>query len=186
MDDQKIIDLFFLRSEQAIGAVSARYGSYCRAIAGNILNNDCDAEECINDTYLRLWNTIPPEKPANLKLYIAKILRNAALDRYRANSAQKRSSGMDEVLDELSEVLPGGDNPEEAYLAKELADAMRSFVSLLPRRESDLFIRRYFFAESIQSIARRYGLTAHNVSVILSRVRQKLREHLILEDYIHE
>lgn len=184
MDDKQIIRLLWQRDEKALGIVSAQYGSYCRSIAQNILRNDSDTEECINDAFLRLWNTIPPEKPGNLKLYLARILRNLALDRYRANTAAKRNSAMEEVLDELEDVLPGSGTPEDTYMAKELSKAINRFASALPQRERDLFVRRYFFTDDISTIARKYRMTAHNVTVTLSRVRQKLRQHLIQEGFL--
>lgn len=186
MDDRGIIQLLECRDERAITQISGLYGLYCRTIAHNILQDDRDAEECVSDTYLRAWNTIPPEKPRSLKLYLARIVRNLSLDRFREKNAQKRNSGFEEVLDEISEITAGSENVEERYLAKELEEAVNRFVTALPQRESGLFIRRYFYAESLDTVARRFSVTPHNAAVILSRVRAKLRAYLIKEGFLNE
>ena len=121
MDDSKIIALFFARSEQAIVELCAKYGSLCMHIACNILNNSQDAEECVNDTYMGAWNTIPPQKPNPLQAYIAKIVRNIAITRYHANTAQKRNSHYDVALDELEHCLSSSQTPEDTLQAKELS-----------------------------------------------------------------
>ncbi len=185
MTDDKIIALFQQRNERAIREACTKYGRYCFAIAENILHSREDSEECVNDTWFRAWRAIPPAHPARLKLFFARITRNLSLTRLKAKNADKRGSGETAlILDELSEVLSGPEEVESKYLAKELARAVNRFACSLPERECNLFVRRYFYSEPIPVIAERYGLTARNVTVILSRTRSRLREYLKEEDFI--
>lgn len=185
MEEQKIIELYWNRDESALTETDRKYGMYCRSIAWNILHSQEDSEECVNDTYLRAWNTIPPQRPARLNMYLAKITRNLAFDRYKAQMAQKRGgSEITVILDELAECVAGGESVEDAFLAKELAEAIGSFVRGLSEREANVFVRRYFFAETAKQIGTRYSLSANNVTVILSRTRQKLKEYLKKEGYL--
>ncbi len=185
MDDAAILALYSSRDETAIAQTDARYGAYCRKVAGAILGSSEDAEECVNDAWLRVWNTIPPEKPARLRPFLAKITRNLALDRYRARSADKRGGGeLPAILEELSDCIAAPGDSESAVLAQELRRAINPFVQALPARDGNLFIRRYFFAEPVSEIAERYGVTAHNATVILARTRQKLRRHLEQEGFL--
>ena len=181
MEDTEIIDLYWKRDERAIEETDRKYGKYCHTVAYNVLNDYEDSQECVSDTWLRAWNSMPPQRPSVLRAFLAKITRNLAYDRYRARSASKRGGGQTEaVLEELAEVvdLSGAWDPEDLYAAKELREAINQFVRNLPEREGDVFIRRYFFAEEISDIAKRYQLTQNNVTVILSRTRNKLRKYL--------
>jgi len=181
MEDTAIIDLYWKRDERAIVETDQKYGKYCHTVAYNILNDVEDSRECVNDTWLRAWNSMPPGRPSVLRAFLAKITRNLAFDRYRAHNAAKRGSGaMEAVLEELAECadLSGNWNAEEAYAAKELKEAINRFAGQLPGRECDLFVRRYFFAEEISAIAGRYRMTENNVTVSLSRTRKKLRKYL--------
>ena len=181
MEDTEIIDLYWKRDERAIEETDRKYGKYCHTVAYNVLNDYEDSQECVSDTWLRAWNSMPPKRPSVLRAFLAKITRNLAYDRYRARSASKRGGGQTEaVLEELAEVvdLSGVWDPEDLYAAKELREAINQFVRNLPEREGDVFIRRYFFAEEISDIAKRYQLTQNNVTVILSRTRNKLRKYL--------
>lgn len=184
MDDDKIIALFFARSEQAIIALAAKYGKLCQMIAGNILGNQLDAEECVNDTYLAAWNTIPPQKPNPLRTYLCKITRNIAVTRYHANTAQKRNSHYDIALDELEDCLYCADTAESQVLAKELSHLLDRFLTGLDKRSRVIFVRRYWFAESVEQIAKDFGMRPNSVSVQLSRMRNKLRKFLIKEGYL--
>lgn len=185
MTDDKIIESYWRREERAIRESDAKYGRYCLTIANHILYNREDSEECVNDTWLRAWHAIPPVRPTNLKLYFAKITRNLALSRYAANTAKKRGSGeVALILDELSEVLREPDEVESEYMAKELAAAVNSFVHTLPERECNVFVRRYFYSEEIPEIAERYGISARNVTVMLSRTRGKLKQYLEKEGFV--
>lgn len=184
MTDTKIIDLYWSRQESAIVESNLKYGSYCRTIALNILNQEEDAEECVSDTWMRSWEEIPPARPQKLRYFFAKITRNLALDRYRAKHAQKRGNGeITLVFDELQECITNPDTVENAVMAKELGQQINLFLKTLPQREATLFVRRYFFAEPIQAIAKKQGISVNNASVLLSRVRQKLKKHLAQEGY---
>ena len=184
MEDAQIVELYWQRNENAISESNRKYGSYCMAIANNILSDAQDAEECVSDTWLRAWSAIPPERPAMLKLFLAKITRNLAVDRLKAKLAQKRGGGEAElILEELAQCAISGNDTESEYIAKELGRSINRFVRGLPEREGNLFIRRYFFGENLDAVAARFGMTAHNAAVILSRVRQKLKNYLEQEGF---
>lgn len=184
MEDEQIIALYWNRDEHAIQETERKYGTYCRSIARNILHSEEDSEECVNDTWLRTWNTIPPQRPGKLSAFLARITRNLAFDRFKAQNAQKRGGGeMEAVLEELGECVGATASAESHYFAKELSAAVNLFVRDLPEREGNIFMRRYFFTESMDQIGKRYGITVNNVTVILSRCRKKLREHLQKEGY---
>lgn len=184
MDDAGILALYLARDERAVRETADKYGPYCRTVAGRILEDPQDAEECVNDAWLRAWNAIPPDRPERLGAYLTKIVRNLALDRYRAGRSGKRGGGeLTAVLDELAQCCPAPEDAESACLARELEERINRFVRTLPEREGNVFIRRYFFAEPTADIARRYGLTRHHVHVILGRTRQKLRRELNQEGF---
>ena len=179
MEDTAIVELFFSRSERAIRETAEKYGSYCMAVSRNILHNEEDAEECVSDTWVKAWNAIPPEKPRELKCYLAKITRNLSINRYHRIHTEKRGGGeVPLVLEELEEVTAGAQNVEDMVTAMELRGIINAFVRALPEREGNVFIRRYFYTEAVESIAKRYGLSANNVSVILNRTRKKLKSQL--------
>ena len=185
MTDEKIIQMYFNRDEAAIDETSRKYGSYCFKIANNILNDREDAEECLNDTWMQAWNAIPPTRPAHLKLFLARLARNLSLNRYRAKYTQKRGSGeIAFILDELEECLSGQSDVETLYIAKELQAAINQFVRALPEKEGNVFIRRYFFSDSIKEIADRYHISENNARVMLNRTRNKLRDRLEKEGYL--
>ena len=181
MKDTEIIELYWRHSERAIAESDAKYGAYCKKIAENILGSPEDAAECVNDTWLRAWNAIPPERPESLKMFLAKIVRNLAVDRVRKNAAQKRGGGeLEELLEEFSGCVP---DVQVQLEAQELQECINRFVRTLPRREGDLLIRRYFFAERLGDIAARYHMTPNAVSVSLNRTRKKLAAYLKKEGY---
>lgn len=185
MEDNQIVELYWQKNADAISETVSKYGAYCFAIAKNILRNTEDSEECVNDTWLHTWNAIPPQKPNVLRMFLAKITRNLAFNRFNARNAEKRGGGeIALVLDELGECLGGGADVEATYEAKELRQCIRCFVQALPEREGNVLVRRYFFAESVTDIAKRYGLRENNVMVILSRTRRKLKAHLLKEGYL--
>lgn len=185
MQDNRIIDLFWDRDEAALSMASEAYGAYCRSIAQNILRSAEDAEECVNDTWLRAWNAIPPQRPRRLAVFLGKITRNLAIDRYKARTAEKRGGGETEtLLSELAECVADANDVEGQIFARDLETAMNHFVRGLPRREGDAFVRRYYFAESADQIARRYDMTTNHVMVTLSRTRKKLRSYLKKEGYL--
>jgi RNA polymerase sigma-70 factor (ECF subfamily) len=179
MDDSKIVELFFDRSELAISETGKKYGRYCHYIAYNILHNNEDAEECVNDTYLRAWNSIPPKRPNKLQTYLGKITRNLALNMLEKSTAQKRGKGqIPLVLDELAECIPderpSTDIVEDLYV-KELLDR---FLDALPAETRKIFVRRYWYMSPVKEIAREYNLTESKVTVTLFRTRKKLKEYL--------
>ena len=184
MDDNKIIALFFARSEQAISELDAKYGKLCNHIAINILGNRDDAEECVNDAYFGAWNTIPPQKPNPLQAYICKIVRNIAVTKYHANTAQKRNSSYDVALDELENCLFSAETPDNTLEAKELSHLLDRFLSGLDTRSRVIFVKRYWYAESVTMIAEQLHMRPNSVSVQLSRIRNKLRKFLMQEGYI--
>lgn len=184
MEDRAIIQLYVARQERAITETAAKYGGYCHRVAWNILGQLRDAEECVSDTWLRVWNTIPPQMPTRLKLYLARITRNLALNRWESAHVQKRGGGQLElVLEELEECVGAGD-PADEVLAKELETHLRRFLNRLPRRERELFVARYFFTQPVKAIAARYKLGENQCSAILSRTRKKLRTYLEQEDLL--
>lgn len=177
-EDSKIIDLLYKREEQALIELSEKYGTACKRIAGNILKNHRDAEECVNDTYLAAWNAIPPERPDPLRTYIFRITRNIATAKYHANTALKRNSYYDVALDELEECLTSASITEQEVDAKELSQEIDRFLDSLDQESRVMFVARYWYSDSITDIAKRLRTTNNNVSVRLSRIRGKLKNHL--------
>ena len=177
MDDRQIIALFYERSEQAIAELSKKYGDLCFKIAINILSDPQDAEECVNDAYLGAWNSIPPQNPTPLRAYLCRIVRNLALKKLRTNTALKRGGQLEISLSELENCIP--DNTFDEHLsAKELTAHLNAFLSTLPRDDRVMFLKRYWFAEPLSEIAKTFGITEHNASVRLSRIRKKLHQYL--------
>ena len=183
MTDEEIISLYFDRSEEAIAATQRKYDGYCRSILSRLLGSPRDVEETLSDTWLKAWLSIPPARPEDLKLYLAKIGRNLALNRLRERRAVRRGDASDAVLEELGEVL-GGSTAEEIVDARELQQAVNRFLRTLPRRDCDIFVRRCFYAESAEEIAARYALRPNTITVSLHRTRKKLREYLLKEGYL--
>ena len=186
-NDAQIIDLYWNRDAQAISASMDRYGAYCFSIANGILADARDAEECVNDTWLRAWSAIPPTRPTVLKVFLAKITRHLSFDKYKAGKALKRGGGnIRLVLDELAECIADESDVEGQVDAKELGKVINQFVASLSEREQNLFVRRYFFSDPIKAIADRYGLSENAVHVTLSRIRKRLRSRLSKEGYFNE
>lgn len=179
MADEYIIDLFFARSEEAISALDARYGKLCHKVAANILGNHQDAEECVNDSYLGVWNTIPPQRPRILGAFVCRIVRNQALKRYDANTAAKRNSAYDVAMEELEGCLASPDTVEAGLEAQELKDAIEGFLDTLSQENRVIFMRRYYFSDPYADISARVGISEKNVSVRLTRIRSQLREYLL-------
>ena len=187
MEDKLIVELYWRKDSSAISETSQKYGAYCYTIADNILHSHEDSQECVNDTWLRAWDSIPPQRPSVLRLFLAKITRSIAFNRYNARNAEKRGGGeVTAVLDELSECVAASSEVHAEYEAKELSRFINSFVHSLPERDGNIFLRRYFFNDSVSDIAVRYGLSENNVMVILSRTRKKLKKLLTEEGYISE
>ena len=177
MQDDKIVDLYFARDEQAIAATSAKYNTYCMNIAMNILHNREDSEECVNDTLLAAWNSIPPHKPESLRAFVGRITRRLALNMCEKASAQKRGKGTVQlVLDELSECIPdtGGDTVQGFVIT----DALNIFLASLPEENRNIFVRRYWYMSAVKDIAADYGMSESKVKMRLPRTRTKLANYL--------
>ena len=185
--DETLIKMFWERDESAPAAAAEAYGSYCYAVAMGILGSPPDAEECVNDTWLRVWEAIPPAKPERMRPYLAKITRRLALDRLDHLNAAKRGKGEAElVLSELSDSFPGPmDAAEEAEL-HELGACISRFLRTIPEKHANVFIRRCFYMEPVKAISKRFGITPGYSALILARTRKKLKDHLIKEEFIRE
>ena len=185
MDDKQILDLYWARSESAIAETDRKYGKFCHRIAYNILVNHEDSEECVNDTYLKTWSIIPPKRPVRFGAFLGKIVRNLALNRYEKLHTAKRGSGEVPVaLDELAECLPSKDSVEAQVDARELGRIISAFVRGLKQRDGDLFLRRYFYMDSLEDAAAYVGLSPKHAAVSLHRTRKKLEEHLRKEGFV--
>ena len=179
MDDQKIVDLYWARNEDAIRHTADRYGQYCYAIAYNILSVREDSEECVNDTYLDAWNSMPPHRPSVLSAFLGKITRRIAIDRWRESHAQKRGGGeMALALDELSECVASQSDVTREVETLEVAAGVQKFLNTLPDTERRIFVRRYWHMESVASLAARFGYGQSRVKSMLHRTRAKLRRYL--------
>ena len=172
MDDKQIITLYFNRSEEAIGESEKKYGAYCRTIAGNILPNRADAEECVSDTWLRAWGAIPPNRPERLGAFLGRITRNLALDRLR--SEKKRCP----IQEELAECLTLGDPTTGMVERLVLTAALDRFLTGLPQKKRKLFLRRYWYFSTVEELARDFGMSESGVKMTLLRLRRELRVQL--------
>lgn len=183
MDDCQIVALYLQRSEQAIAETDTKYGKYCFSIANNILENSADAEETVNDTYMSAWRAIPPHRPAILSTFLGKITRRLALKRWQMNRTQKRGGGeLALALEELSDCIPARNNVEAELETAELSRILNRFILTLPQTERNVFICRYWYLDSIVSIAQRYGFSQSKVKSMLSRTRKKLYNTLQKEE----
>ena len=153
MEDSKIIELFFDRSEEAITELSKKYGQVCKSVAENILNNQLDSEECVNDAFLAVWNTIPPQKPEHLLSYVCRIVRNLAIKKYHANTAQKRNSIYDVALDEIKECFPSSVSVEDEIESVEFSKEIDRFLESMDKQSRILFVRRYYYSDSIEELS---------------------------------
>ena len=183
MEEHQIVELFWLRSEDALEQAWEKYGRLLQQLCRNILEDPQEVEECVSDTLLALWNTIPPQRPAPLAAYACRIARNLAVKRYRDSHAQRRDSRKTLPLEELVEVLPAP-STEEQWNAKELARAMDAWLEGLKETDRVLFVRRYWFGDSVQDAAARVGLRENTASVRLRRMKLRLRDYLTQEGYM--
>ena len=179
IEDEKIIDLFFNRSEKAIRELDIKYGKVCHKLSYNILNNKQDAEECVNDAYLGAWNAIPPAHPNPLLSYIVKIVRNISLKIYWGKEAAKRSGHYTIALEEIEGRIADQKTVEDEIEARELARIIEAFLDTLTAKERVIFMRRYAYADTYADIAKRVGISEKNVSVRLALIRQKMKQYLI-------
>lgn len=182
MDDSCIIDLFWARSEAAITETDHKYGIYCRSIAMGILCNEADSEECVNDTWLRAWDAIPPARPSALRVFLGRITRNLALDKIRAAGSEKRGGGMKVLIDELRNCLPQNDTADGFTDKIAISQVLNSFLAGLDKKERIIFMRRYWYAASVEEIASDCKMTVYAVKKLLAKSRNTLKEMLEKED----
>lgn len=185
MRDMDILTLYWERNEQAIAESAKSYGGYCESIAFHILHNREDSDECVNDTWLRAWNAIPPSRPNRLAVFLGTITRNLALDKWKHKNAMKRGRGeMELALDELVECIPAAHSTEDAVEAAELERMLNDFLHMLPERDCNIFLRRYWYVEEYAEIAKRYHMKLNTVKTSLFRTRGRLREYLEREGIV--
>ena len=179
MTDAEIVELYWHREPSAIIQTAKQYGRYCYSIANSILCNHEDSEECLNDTWHRAWEAIPPQRPNRLSLFLGKITRHLAFDRYKMNKAKKRGgSELSLALDELDECIPSSTSVEQAIESEELERIINRFLHELPIRECDIFLLRYWHNKALAEIASRLSMKENNVKASLYRSRQKLKAYL--------
>ena len=185
MEDNKIVDLYWMRNERAIEETALKYGKYCHAIAYNILSNIEDAKESVNDTYLGAWNAMPPHRPSVLKTFLGKITRRISLKKWRDSHREKRGGGkVTLALDELSECVPSGSSVEDEMIAAELAKTLNCFIAELPATERQIFLCRYWYLDSIEKISKDFCFSSSKVKSMLHRTRAKLLLYLIKEEVV--
>ena len=183
MEDREIIRLFLARDENAIEELVKKFRPLAKHIAFNILGNEEDAEECINDAYYAVWNNIPPADPNSLPAYLGTIVRNISTERYHANSAKKRNSYYDVALEELSDCFPSDKNVEDEAITSSMIKSVNSFLDGLKKDDRKMFIRRYWYSESIEMIAKENGISKNKAAVKLHRIRKRLHAYLRKEGY---
>ena len=184
MEDSKIIDLYFARDEKAIYETQIKYGSYCYAIAYNILHNNEDSQECVSDTYLDTWNAIPPHRPSIFSTFIGKITRRISIDKYRKLNAQKRTNGELELsFNELEECIASETSVQDKIDEQHLVDSINSFLATIKKEDRKIFVCRYFYFDSIDDITKRFNCSESKVKMSLKRTRDKLKDYLIKEGY---
>ena len=184
MDDCAIVALYWARDEAAIAASDEKYGGLCRQLSRQILASPEDAEECVNDTWGRAWNTMPPQRPASLRAYLLRIVRNVSIDRWRARRSQKRGDGAEALSLELESCIPPAPSAEAAWEQRELAAALDRWLAGRTDGERALFLRRYWFGEPVAQLARAWGLRPNAVSQRLRRLRESLRTFLESEGVV--
>ena len=178
MEDAAIVALYWERDQQAIVESDRKYGPFCGSLARNILNSIQDAEECVNDTWHRAWDTMPPQRPGSLRAYLGRIVRNLAIDRWRRNTARKRGEGLDMMLSELEDCLPGGRSPERELEDREITKAIEGWLDTRTREERAIFLRRYWYGEKVADMAQAWGCAPNHMSQRLMRLRNSLRRYL--------
>ncbi len=183
MEDLQIIDLYWQRDEAAITETDKKYGPFCHRIAKNILSVREDAEECVNDTYQRAWNSMPPQRPDKLRAWLGKVVRNISLNRWNRNHAQKRYNGMDRLLSELEDCVPSPETLEKTLEAAELVKFLNQWLASLCREDRALFLRRYWNGEAVKDLAREQGAAQGTTAQRLYRLRQNLKSALEKEGY---
>lgn len=179
MKDNEIIELYWERNEAAITATAEKYGSYCHTISYNILHSNEDAEECVNDTWLRAWKSFPPQRPNRLSTYLGKIIRNLSLDRFKQYNAEKRGRGQTGLmLSELEDCIPAETDVEQSVDEMVLVESLNQFLYAQPEQKRNIFIRRYWYLYPIRDIAEAYGISENKTTSLLFRMRNELKTHL--------
>lgn len=178
MDDLQIIGLFFKRSERAVAELSDKYGALCMSVAVNVLQNTEDAEECVNDAYMKVWEHVPPDEPKSLSAYLLRIVRNLSVNRLRDNSRDKRSANYASCIDELEELIPSSSSVEDEISEKELGAYISEYVKTLSTENRMIFVRRFFYMDSVGDVAKATGLRTGTVRTRLTRLRAGLKEYL--------
>lgn len=178
MEDKQIIKLYFQRNESAIAETATKYGAFCHKIAMNILSVHEDAEECVNDTYHSVWNQIPPTTPDSFRAFLGRITRNLSISRFRHLRAKKRFAGMELMLSELEECIPASISVEQTIEANELSSYINEWLMTLAEADAMLFTRRYWYADSVQSLAKKSNTTAAKMAQTMLRLRKSLKTYL--------
>ena len=183
MEDAQIIGLYFKRDEAAISETEAKYGAFCHGIALSILSINADADECVNDTYLQAWNSIPPQKPDRLGAWLGRVVRNIALNLWKKNHRKKRYAGMEQLLNELEDCIPSPVTVEREIEEQELTEAINTWLASLPQNDRILFVRRYWNGETIAMLAQESAMSPANMAKRMYRLRQNLKSKLEREGY---
>ena len=181
MDDKEIVELYFSRDESAVAETDRKYGAFCRRIAVNILSISEDAEECVNDTYYTAWNKMPPELPLSLRAFLGRITRNLSISRFRANRAMKRFSGMEIMLSELDDCVPSSESVERAVDNKRLSEIISCWLESLPVDDRVLFVRRYWYGDAVNALAKECGCTPNQMAQRMLKLRKSLKGALEAE-----
>lgn len=183
MDDEKIVQLFWDRSEEAISQTDKKYGKMCFSVSNGVLCSEEDAKECVNDAYLSVWNNIPPQKPRSFSAFLTRIVRNISINRYNYNKADKRRVNMSAILEEIDEFTPDSVSVESEHEKKQLITAINNFVAGLPNESRVIFVRRYWYMSPVKEIARDYSVGESYVKIRLMRTRNMLKEYLESEGF---
>ena len=179
MDDQSIVELYLQRDENAIKESRNKYEAYCYRIAMNILSVAEDVEECINDTWISVWNRIPPVIPKSLKAFLGKLVRDISLSRYRAVHAKKRYNGIELILDELAECIPSEQDIQKSLEQKELSETVNGWLDSLPQEDRVLFVKRYYYGETVKQLSEMQSCTENQMAQKMMKLRNKLKAHLL-------
>lgn len=178
MDEKEIVDLFFARNENAISQLENKFGNYCFTIAKNILMNFEDSQECVQDVYYKVWNSIPPKRPENFKAWLGKTVRNSALNILTKHNAQKRSGKAEIPFDELQDCIASGSTPETAMESSELGETISDWLGTLSSEDRILFVRRYWFGEKLKDLAKKKNISEKKLSMKLYHLRKELKNAL--------
>lgn len=178
MEDKQIITLFHNRSEEAIHELKKKYNGMCYSIAYRILQSHEDTEECVNDSYLAFWNTVPPQNPEPLSSFLSKLVRNISINRYHKNTTQKRNDSYNLALEEIVDIVSSYPSPDDLVISKELTQTLNLFLNTLDEENRVIFVYRYWYGFSFEEIGRKLAMKPNSATVKLGRTRKKLKEFL--------